>query len=891
MPDWKQIVREHLAALRLPPEREIEIAEELAQHLEAVYDEAISAGVSEQEALARALKQIADWQLLECELSRIERPIMSHWLPPENLERRGGIRMESLWQDLRYGWRALRTQPGFALIAIITLTLGIGANTAIFSLVNAVLLRPAPYLDNTRLVAIESGNELRDVKDFGGASPADFWDWREQSQAFEQLAAMVGDGGIAVRGERPELLRGPRVSTNYFDLLNARPLLGRTFRAEDGMVAAADTVVLSYRAWQRKFGGDPNILGRMLDDNGVQVIGVMPPDFRYPDYAESWIPLSRDSGEMRTRRTRYYGVYGLLKPGQTVASAQAELKAVAVRLAAQYPDSNKNITIALTPLRDRMVRDVKPSLLIMLAAVGFVLLIACANVANLLLARAATRRKELAIRAALGATRGRLIAQLLVESLLLALTGGAMGLLLAAWGKGLLVGLLPESYAYLQLQDAVRVDGAVLLFTLTAAVATGLLFGLLPAWRASRVPVNECLKDGRGNQDGMAGRRTRGALVVAELGLALVLLVGAGLLIGSFLRLQRVDPGFDPQNLFVSSIDVSPGQYRDEASRVARIQRLQERVASVPGVADVAVTTGVSFPYLQFNVNRVNDPLPVAERALYDAVSANYFRVMRVPLLEGREFNEFDRAGTEPIVIINETLARQSFAGGDPIGQLLTYNYLGGKQQRQIVGIVKDHAQGDPARIQPQIYIPYTQQTWFSHTLLVRSTLDPASTRAAVESAIGQLDAKYIPGKIDAPAETLGKALAEPKLYTWLLGAFAAVALLLAAVGIYGVMAYSVAQRTHEIGIRVALGAQAGDVLRLVLGQGMKLVSLGLALGLGAALALTRLMKTLLFGVSATDPLTFALLAVVLAAVALLACYLPARRATRVDPLVALRTE
>jgi putative ABC transport system permease protein len=694
-----------------------------------------------------------------------------------------------------------------------------------------------------------------------------------------------------VRGERPELLRGPRVSANFFDLLNARPLLGRTFRAEDGVAASANTVVLSHRAWQRKFGGDPNIIGRMLDNNGVQVIGVMPPDFKYPEYAESWIPLSRDSGEMRIRRSRYFNVFGLLKAGQTTASAQAELKAVAAQLAAQYPDSNKNISVALTPLRARLVRDVKPSLLIMLAAVGFVLLIACANVANLLLARAATRRKELAIRAALGATRGRLIRQLLVESLLLAAIGGGLGLLLAAWVKGLLVRLLPDSYAYLQLHDAVRMDGAVLLFTLGAVVATGLLFGLLPAWRASRITVNECLKDGRGNQDSVAGQRTRGALVVAELGLAMVLLVGAGLLIGSFIRLQRVDLGFDPQYLFAASVGVSPGQYRDEASRVARIQQFRERVATVPGVADVAVTTGVPFPYLQFTFNRVNDPLPVAERALYDAVSANYFRVMRVPLLEGREFSEFDRAGTEPVVIINQTLARQTFAVGNPIGQRLSYNYLGGKQERQVVGIAKDHAQGDPARIQPQMYIPYTQQTWLSHTLLVRSTLDPASTRAAVERAIGQLDAKYIPSKIDAPAEKLSKALAEPKLYTWLLGAFAAVALLLAAVGIYGVMAYSVAQRTHEIGIRMALGAQGRDVLRLALGQGMKLVALGLALGLGAALALTRLMKTLLFGVSATDPLTFAALAALLAAVALLACWIPARRATRVDPLVALRSE
>lgn len=892
-PNWNHIVRKHLSALRLPPERELEIVEELALHLETLYEDALADGLPPSEAEARVV-QGYDWRLLECELSRVEHP----WRTPalaENtiasLDREGGMRMENLWRDLRFGVRALGKQPGFTTIVVLTLALGIGANTAIFSLVNAVLLRPTPYLDNARLVVIEAGNELRSVDTFGGASPADFWDWKEQCPAFEQLAAMTGDGGVALRGERPELLRGPRVSTNFFDMLNAQPLLGRTFRAEDGVMAAPDTVVLSYRAWQQKFGGDPNIIGKMLDDNGVQVIGVMPPDFKYPEYAESWIPFSRDSGEMQRRRNRYFNVYGLLKPGQTLATAQAELKAVAARLAQQYPDTNKGLTVALTPLRDRMVRDVKRSLLIMLAAVGFVLLIACANVASLLLARAASRRKELAIRTALGATRGQLIQQLLIESLLLAFAGGALGLVLAVWGKELLVGLLPASYAYLQLQDAVRIDGTVLLFTLGAAIATGLLFGLLPAWRAAQLPVNECLKDGRSGQEGIAGQRTRSILVVAEIGLALVLLVGAGLLISSFIRLRNVDPGFDPQNLMAINIDVPMGRYSDEAARVARIQQLQQQAAAVVGVADVSVTTGVPFPYLEFSFNRTSDSLAVEERALYDAVGANYFRTMRTPLLKGREFNEFDRAGTQPVVIINETLAKRYFADAEPLGQSITYNYLGGKQQRQIVGVVKDHVQGDLAAIQPQLYVPFTQQTWFSHTLLVRASLDAASTRAAVERAISQIDSKYIPAKIDTPTETLTKAIAEPKLYTWLLGTFAGLSLMLAAVGIYGLMAYSVAQRRHEIGIRMALGAQSRDVLRLVVRQGMVLTLSGIAIGLIAATALTRLLKTLLFGVSATDPLTFAAFPALLALTALLACWIPARRAARVDPLIALRTD
>ncbi len=799
--------------------------------------------------------------------------------------------MQTLWQDIHYAARTLLKRQMFALIAMITLGLGIGANTAIFSLVYAVLLRPVPYLDEARLVYIESGNQMRGVENFGGASPADFWDWQAQSQAFEQLAALSGDGGVAVRGERPELLRGSRVSTNFFDMLQAQPLLGRTFRAEDGLARSSDTVILSYRVWQRRFGGDPNIIGQSLDDGSVEIIGVMPPDFRFPESAETWIPLSRDSGEMSGRRGRYFNVYGRLKPEYTTASAEAEMKAIAARLAEQHPDTNQNLTVVLSPLRERMVRDVKPSLMIMLTAVGFVLLIACANVANLLLARAATRQKEMAIRTALGATRRRLMRQLLVESLLLAALGGALGLLLAMWSIELLVRLLPESYTYLQLQDVVQINSAVLLFTVGAALLTGLIFGALPAWRAAKVSVNDALKDGRGSYDGARQQHTRNLLVVAEIALALVLLIGAGLLIGSFIRLQQVNLGLDPQNLFAVNLSLSPAQYRDEATRSARLQEYQEQAAAVQGVADVAITTGSPFPYLVFPFNRAKEPFATEETALLDAVSANYFRVLRVPLLAGREFDDNDRLNTEPVIIINDQLARRYFANEDALGQILTYNFLGRPQQRRIVGIVKDHVQGEPTRIRPQFYIPYRQQTWFSHTLLIRSTTDDGSTRLAVEKAIGEVDPKYIPLKIDTPTETLTKAIAEPKLYTWLLATFAAVSLLLAAVGIYGLMSYSVTQRTHEIGIRMALGAQRRDVLRMIIGQGMLLAITGIAIGMAAAFALTRLMKTLLFEVSATDPLTFTAVGGFLLAIALLACWLPARRATRVDPLVALRYE
>jgi putative ABC transport system permease protein len=797
----------------------------------------------------------------------------------------------TLWQDLRYATRMLLKGPSHTAVAILALALGIGANTAIFSVVNALLLRPMPYIDSQRLVLIESGNREAGAPAFGGSSPADFWDWQQQSDTFEEFVAVSGGGFNLTGVEDPESLPGVRVSTNFFDALHARPLLGRTFRPEDGFIKADDTIILSYRLWQTRFSGDPNVIGTILGDTGTMVIGVMPPDFRYPATADVWTPLSRDSGEMRNRANRYFNVMGLLKPGQTPATAQTELQTIASRLEAQHPDTNKGITVQLTRFREWVVRDVKTSLWILMGAVALILLIACANVANLMLARAASRRKELAIRRALGASRWRVMQQLLAESLLIALTGGAAGTLLALWGVDALMALMPVNWGYLKLQNKVGVDGLVLAFTFAATLLTGIALGLIPAWQASRPDVNEWLKEAGRGSEGARHRRTRNVFVVTEIALALVVLIGAGLLVNSFLRLRHNDLGFNPRGLMNVAFSVPFNRYPDDASRSRFIKQILDEAATVPGVEGVAATSGAVFPFLEFNFRIEGNPSAVEPTAMYDAISPNYFRVVGAQLLAGREFSDRDDARTPHAAIINESFQRQYFADSDPLGHRLTWNYLGTLKTVEIVGVIRDISQGVAGKVMPQLYVSYTQQPWLSAALLVRTAGDPVSMKNSVQAAIWKVD-KTQPASRSELAETvLNTALGEPRLYTLLLGSFAALALVLSAVGIYGVMSYSVAQRTQEIGIRMALGASSSDVLGMIIRQGMMLIVAGITFGLIGALALTRLLASLLFGISATDPLTYAAVVVLLMLVALAACYIPARRATKVDPMIALRYE
>jgi putative ABC transport system permease protein len=804
--------------------------------------------------------------------------------------------MNNLLKDIRYSLRLMIKKPGFTAVALIALALGIGANTAIFSIVNAVLLRPLPYAEPARLVSAESMNSLNPQREIDGVSPADFWDWKDQSQAFEQLAALSGGGGFSLRdADQPDIFNGARVSYNFFQTLGVQPLLGRVFSSEDGDTGAPDTVVLSYRLWMRRFGGDPAVVGKIFNsiEGGTTVIGVMPPDFKFPSYAEVWTPLARNSGEMRNRSNRYFSAVGRIKPDQTIESAEAELRTIAGRLEAEHPQSNKGWTAHLRPLRESLLGSTRTPLLILLGAVGCVLLIACTNVANLLLARAATRKKEMAIRLALGAGRRRLVRQLLTESVVLGLAGGALGLLTAAWGLDLLISILPVTEAY-QFPVEIKIDRVVMFFTLVTSVLTGIVFGLAPAWQASRPDVSEWLKEGGRAGSGPAHQRTRSALIVGEIAVALVLLIGAGLLVQSFVRLTRVDLGYDPKSLMTMWVPAPFSRYPTDEAKARFYKRLLEQVSQVPGADGVSLSSEAWFGFLNFQFNIEDEPLPTGDANVrYSAIAPGYFNVLRSRLRSGRDFDEHDDARSPNVAIVNETLARHYFPDSNPIGRRIVLGYLGRRLVREIVGVsadIKQEELGSPTR--PEMYVPYQQVPWFGVALVIRTAgADAISLQKSLQQAIWEVDKDLPVSTPETLEHHLARLVAEPRLYTVLLAVFAAVALILASVGIYGVISYSVTERTHEIGVRMALGAEARNVVSLVVRQGMMLALTGVGLGLGVAFALTRVMSSLLFGVRATDPLTFLIVSILLTGVALGACFVPALRATKVDPMVALRHE
>jgi putative ABC transport system permease protein len=803
--------------------------------------------------------------------------------------------MGTLWQDVRYALRVFLKSPGFTLVALPALALGIGANTAIFSVVNAVLLRALPYPESERLVQLQGVNPQAGITQSNMSVP-DFADWQAQAQAFEQLAGFVTGGSLLVVGDEPERVRGTGVTEEFFPMLRTAALKGRALQRDDSAKGRDPVVVLSYGLWRRRFGADPNVVGSSVTMGGksTTVVGVMPPGFDFPAQTEVWVPLALDPAQER-RDNRYLQVVARLKPDASIEQAQTQLDTINQRLSQTYAETNHGWNVRLTNLRESLVGALRTSLLVLLGAVAFVLLIACANVANLLLARATARRREIAVRVALGASRGRIIRQLLTESLLLSTAGGAAGLLLSVWLTELFVAISPANSPRF---DEIRPDARVFAFTLGVTVLTGLVFGLAPALAASRTDLNETLKEGgRAGSAGSRRNRARSLLVVAEIALSFMLLAGAGLLIRSFMRLREVNPGLNPDGVLALRVSLLSTKYPTAQQKTEFYRQAVERIKSLPGVEAAGGVLTLPLGGDTFNVGRafIREGRPMTPEesasAAYLVATPDYFRTLQIPLVAGRAFTDQDTDHSPMVVIVNETMARQFWGGESPLGKRITI-WRDEKFPREVVGVVGDTRPSLDAPPAPQMYVPYAQDAgWNSLSLVVRSRVEPTALTASVRSEIRGLD-KVLPiYNTKTMREVLSASVAQQRSSTLLVTAFAAVALLLALIGIYGVAAYYVTQRTHEFGVRMALGAQASDIFRLVVRQGMALAGIGVGLGLVAALALTRAMTTLLFGVKPSDPLTFAAVALLLAAVALVACYIPARRATKVDPMIALRYE
>src|SRR5262245_43600488 len=829
-----------------------------------------------------------------------------------------------MFQDLRHGFRMLRQRPGFTLAALIALALGIGANTAIFSVVNAVLLRPLPFADPDRLVIVWQTTQQGEYSQLSLAYP-NYDELRKQCQVCEGIGAWhsyTSTRFALTGGAQPEQAQYAVVSAGLFSVLGVKPALGRGFQPEEDQLGAARVAIISHGLWQRRWAGDTKLIGQPITLNGQNytLVGVMPQGFAFPRFprdAEVWVPLSGDPfpGRRFSPGTRYLNVIARLKAGATLAQAEAEMETIARRIEQQDPQFNRGLGLRPTPLHRQLTGHLRLALFVLLGAVGFVLLIACANVANLLLARAASRRQEIAVRLALGATRLRLVRQLLTESLMLALLGGAAGLLLAAWGIELL-SIIPYNAAsyyipYNVPHDQITLDVKVLGFTFALSLLAGVIFGLAPAFQSSRPDINASLK-GVGASVGAGSRRehSRSLLVVAEIALSLVLLVGAGLMIKSFVRLQEVDPGFEPESVLTAEIGLPRAKYPD-GQRVAGFHdQLLERLAALPGISAAGLGSSLPLSGTNADTSFFIEGRPMLEprerpHTHPRTISPDYFRAMGIRMVEGRAFTAQDQAQAQRVTIINETMARRFWPANTALGKHVALDFETMKffpdrppefdlamGMRKIVGVARDvKHEGLETEPQPEMYIPDRQLPEREMNLVIRAAVDPATLAAAVRSAVSSIDPDQPVANIKPMSKLLADSIAKPRFNYLLLTIFAAVALILTTSGVYGVMSYAVAARTREMGIRLALGARGADVLKLVIRQGMKPVMVGVALGLGGAYWLTRVMATLLYDVSPTDPAIFTGVAALLAMVALLACYLPARRATKVDPVIALKHE
>jgi predicted permease len=860
-----------------------ELDEELRSHIARHADELQRSGLPRHEAERQARITFGSYEKAK-EQCREQLP--AFWL-------------ETLSADIRFGLRMLRKNPAFTAIVILTLALGIGANTAIFSVVDAVLFRPLPYAQPDRLVTVSESNHPNDQASRNSAAPGNFLAWRERNHVFEQTIAVHLPGFSITGSDRPERVLGAALSAGTLHMLGVQPALGREFSPSEDRYGAPPVAILANALWLRRFGSDPNIIGKTirLDTTPYTIVGVLPAGLTFPDPdVQLWVPLEQaiTPHDMHWLSSHYLDVYARLNPGVSLAQARDDISRIASDMKRENPDSNSGAAALLLPLQEDISRTIRPALLILFAGVTFVLLIACANVANLLLARAFTRHKELATRLALGAGKVRLLRQMLTESLLLSLMGGCAGLLVASWTKQALLKLRPDTLPQF---NVIRTDGRVLLFTLFVALATGLLFGLLPALRGTAIDINPALHGS--SQNTTAGKNTqrlRNILVTAQIAISLVLLIGAGLTVRSFVRLRETELGFRSDHTVTARISIPDTKYSKDDQVVRFYDQVLERVRATPGVKSAAMIsflplTGHNFDNSFDIVGRPERPPSVRDYALVRFIDSQYFNVLQIPLVSGRVFDAHDRAGSSRAMIISESMKKLYFPDSTVLGEHLVV-YLGEDQSPwEIVGVVKDVRTNLAEAPQPTMYFPYAQMPYRFMVLAVRTYADPKAMIETIRSTVTALD----PDQPIYQTRTLDQ-LIEQNLVPWrfsmtLLCVFAAIALLLAAAGVYGVMAYLVVQRTHEVGVRVALGARPRDVLCLVVGQGAKLALIGVATGFLASLALTRLISSLLFQVSAYDPFTFAAVALALVLVALLACYVPARRAAKVDPTVALRCE
>ena len=897
MPDWNEQIRKQLAGLNLAPARETEIVEELSQHAEDRYRELLSGGATEAEARRIALDELGGRDMLAGELRAVERTDVPEPVVPGVPGKR--YLLAGLWQDVCYGFRTLRKKPGFTAVTVLTLALGIGANTAIFSVVNAVLLRPLSYPDPDRLLTI-----YETTSEFGKSSVAypNFLDWRRESRSFSDMGTSRGNDFNFTGAGEPEHISGEYVSASLFPVLGVSPFLGRNFLPQEDRQGAACAVMLSNGLWKRRFGADPNILGKILTLNAVScaVVGVLPRDFRFREDAQVYVPIEQlMEAELRTRESHPgLRVIGRLKPGVTLEAAQAEITSICDGLSRQYPATNARHGAKVVRMKDDMVGFIRPTLVLLAGAVGFVLIIACANVANLLLARSTARKREFAIRAALGAVRGRVVCQLLTESVLLSLGAAMVGLLLARWGTSLVLAAAPDS---LPRSEEIGINPCVLLFTLVVSIVTGVLFGLAPALQGAHANPQETLKEGARGAGG--GRhRAEGVFVAVEAGLAVILLSGAGLMMQSVWRLLQVNPGFNTRNILTAQVALSPKVMASPPAIRLTYQQLLGRVAAIPGAQSAAITSVVPLSQRDSEIPfwPGTGPRPPRDRmtsAMFYIVTPDYPSVMQIPLRRGRFFTERDTPASPPVAAIDDVLARHIFPGQDPVGRQVRLMALGPVQIVGVVGHVKNWGldSDDTAKIRDQIYFPLLQvpdkfmsEAVTGLTLVLRTGPEPLSLVSAVRAQVAGSTQDQPIYAVRTMEQIISGSLAERRFTMLVLIIFAATALLLAAVGIYAVMSYEVTRRTHELGIRAALGASRREIVGLVVGQGMRLAAIGMVGGLVAALALTRFMAGFLYGVRPADPATLAAVTLLLGGIALLACYIPARRAARLDPVAAL---